>query len=210
MFNDIWQIATGIPLLLCSVLALSLITERALFLWRQKDLSQADYETALEHIAAAETEKAITELVTAAPFYSQALTLMEKEQASPKAARDEQVSTLMVMFNGRLRQRLNGLATIASLAPMLGLLGTIIGLMRAFQKIGEHSGPVEPSLVANGLWQALSTTAAGIIIAAFCILAHSLFSSKIKKMMTRSQFILNRLSQLMQKHDKNTDNEEQK
>ena len=87
-------------------------------------------------------------------------------------------------------------------------IGTIIGLMRAFQKIGEHAGPVEPSLVANGLWQALSTTAAGIIIAAFCILAHSIFSSKIKKMMTRSQFILNRLSQLMQKQNQHTDSKE--
>lgn len=208
MFNDIWQIATGIPLLLCSIVALSLITERVVFLLRQKDLTQDDYETTLKYIAATETDTAINVLVNAKPFYEQALALMEKEKESPKALRDEQVSTLMVMFNGRLRQRLNGLATIASLAPMLGLLGTIIGLMRAFQKIGEHAGPVEPSLVANGLWQALSTTAAGIIIAAFCILAHSIFSSKIKKMMTRSQFILNRLSQLMQKQNQHTDSKE--
>jgi len=208
MFNDIWQIATGIPLLLCSIVALSLITERVIFLLRQKDLTQDDYETTLKHIAATETDTAINVLINAKPFYEQALALMEKEKESPKALRDEQVSTLMVMFNGRLRQRLNGLATIASLAPMLGLLGTIIGLMRAFQKIGEHAGPVEPSLVANGLWQALSTTAAGIIIAAFCILAHSIFSSKIKKMMTRSQFILNRLSQLMQKQNQHTDSKD--
>ena len=208
MFNDIWQIATGIPLLLCSIVALSLITERVIFLLRQKDLTQDDYETTLKYIAATETDTAINVLVNAKPFYEQALALMEKEKESPKALRDEQVSTLMVMFNGRLRQRLNGLATIASLAPMLGLLGTIIGLMRAFQKIGEHAGPVEPSLVANGLWQALSTTAAGIIIAAFCILAHSIFSSKIKKMMTRSQFIFNRLSQLMQKQNQHTDSKD--
>lgn len=198
---DIWQIATGIPLLLCSVVALSLIIDRAIFFMRQKDISQTDYEHALEKISDAELDKTLDHLITKKPFYHKALLLMQKEQYSEKSQRDEQVSTLMVMFNSRLRQRLGALVTIASLAPMLGLLGTIVGLMRAFQRIGEHSGPVEPSLVANGLWQALSTTAAGLIVAVFCVLAHALFASKVKKMLTRSQVLLNSLSQLM--HQRN-------
>ena len=194
---DIWQIATAVPLLLCSIVALSLIVDRAIFLLRQKDLSQKDYEQALELISDAELNKAMDQLLSKQAFYQRALLLMKKEQDSEKSIREEQVSTLMVMFNSRLRQRLSGLVTIASLAPMLGLLGTIIGLMRAFQSIAQHSGPVEPSLVANGLWQALSTTAVGLIIAVFCVFAHALFASKVKKMLTRSQFLLNSLSQLM-------------
>ncbi|MEL0628863.1 MotA/TolQ/ExbB proton channel family protein [Psychromonas aquatilis] len=202
MFNNIWHIATGVPLLLCSVIAISLIIEKAIFLLRQKDITQVEYENILEMISTSKLEQAIDELINLKPFYCKALLLMKKEQHSDKDVRDEQVSTLMVMFNSRLRQRVSGLVTVASLAPMLGLLGTIIGLMRAFQKIGEHAGPVEPSIVANGLWQALSTTAAGLVIAVFCVLAHAIFTSKIKKMLTRSQFLLNSLSQLMQQRNK--------
>lgn len=201
MNHDIWQIATAIPLLLCSIIALSLIAERAFYLLRQKDLTQQEYEQALELLSRAEINEAMDNLITKQPFYAKALEVMKAQQKTEKCLRDEQVSTLMVMFNSRLRQRLSGLVTVASLAPMLGLLGTIVGLMRAFRSIAEHAGPVEPALVANGLWQALSTTAGGLIIAVFCILAHALFSSRIKKMLTRSQFILNRLSQLMQQRE---------
>lgn len=202
MFEDIWQLATGVPLLICSIVALSLIIERTLFLAKQKDLPQNKYESALTHIANARPEEATQEILQSKPFYAQALELMKAESLSEKFVRDEHVSTLMILFNSRLRQRLSGLVTIAALAPMLGLLGTIIGLMRAFRNIGEHVGPVEPSLVANGLWQALSTTAAGMVIAVICILTHAIFLSKIKRMLTRSQFILNSLSQAMQQKNR--------
>lgn len=207
MFQDIWQLATGIPLLLCSVIALSLIVERALFLSRQKDLSQKTYEQVLTYIAHTRTDDATREVLQRKPFYYQALELMQNESTGDKTVRDEHVSTLMILFNSRLRQRLSGLVTIAALAPMLGLLGTIIGLMRAFRSIGEHAGPVEPSLVANGLWQALSTTAAGLVIAVFCILMHAIFVSKIKRMLTRSQFLLNSLSLAMQQKQRETESE---
>lgn len=201
MLYDSWQIATAIPLLLCSIAALSLIVERILFLMRQKDVPQQVYEKALSEIAEMSPENAIDQLTEVTPFYHQALILMKEEQDADKSMRDDQVSTLMFMYSSRLRRRMSGLVTIAALAPMLGLLGTIVGLMRAFRSIGEHAGPVEPSLVANGLWQALTTTAAGLVIAVLCILAHALLVSKVKRMLARSQFLLNTLSQTMyQKH----------
>lgn len=198
MFDDVWQVATGIPLLLCSVVALSLIIERILFLVRQRDLTQNEYQSALSLIAETQSDEAMEQVIAKSPFYNQAILLMKKERLSDKSVRDDHISTLMVMFHSRFRQRLSGLVTIAALAPMLGLLGTIIGLMRAFRSIGEHAGPVEPSLVANGLWQALSTTAAGLVIAVVCILTHAIFVSRIKKTLTQSQFLLNSLSQAIQ------------
>lgn len=194
---DIWQIATGIPLLLCSIAALSLILDKGLFLMKQRDLSTENYETALTLIAESNVQVALEKTINAEPYYQQALVLMKKEQRFEKSLRDDQISTLMVKFTSRLRRRLSGLVTVAALAPMLGLLGTIVGLMRAFKNIGAHAGPVEPSLVANGLWQALTTTAAGLVIAIICILAHALFVSKIRNMLTRSQYLLNTISQAL-------------
>ncbi len=106
MFEDLWQLATGVTLLFCSIVALSLIIERTLFLAKQKDLPQNKYESALTHIANARPEEATQEILQSKPFYTQALELMKVESLSEKSVRDEHVSTLMILFNSRLRQRL--------------------------------------------------------------------------------------------------------
>ncbi len=59
---------------------------------------------------------------------------------------------------------LNTLGTIASISPLLGLLGTVSGMIRVFASIGQH-GPGDPSLLAGGIAEALITTASGLIVA---------------------------------------------
>jgi len=202
MIKDTLQLVTGIPLLLCSIAALSLIAERAFFFFRLKDLSNKEYEKVLALLINKELLPALMLLERKPLFYTLALEKLKEEQHSSKQERDTEVSSLLALLFNKLKQRLSGLVTIASLSPMLGLLGTIVGLMRAFKSIGETTGPVEPSLVANGLWQALSTTAIGLIIAVVCIFAHAIMVSNIRKKLTRSQQIMNQLSQLMHKQRK--------
>jgi biopolymer transport protein ExbB len=60
---------------------------------------------------------------------------------------------------------IRGLEVIASITPLLGLLGTVIGMVQAFNKVAEHEGIVDPSLLAGGIWEALLTTAAGLSVA---------------------------------------------
>ncbi len=70
------------------------------------------------------------------------------------------------------------LTAIATLAPILGFLGTVTGMIRAFQAIAV-AGEVEPSLVAAGISEALITTATGLIIAAPVAFFYAVFSSRI-------------------------------
>jgi len=60
---------------------------------------------------------------------------------------------------------LRPLGAIAHLAPLLGLLGTVLGMIEAFQKIGGSNGQPSPALLAGGIWEALLTTAFGLIVA---------------------------------------------
>ena len=60
---------------------------------------------------------------------------------------------------------LRPIGAIAHLAPLLGLLGTVLGMIQAFQKIGVSANQVSPALLAGGIWQALLTTAFGLIVA---------------------------------------------
>jgi len=70
------------------------------------------------------------------------------------------------------------LATIANVAPMLGFLGTVIGMIFAFASI-EAAGQVDPTLVASGIKVALITTAAGLTIAIPVNVAYNYFVSRI-------------------------------
>ena len=57
------------------------------------------------------------------------------------------------------------LRIIGAISPVLGLLGTIFGIISAFQIISLQAGPISPSMIAQGLWEAMLTTAAGLCIA---------------------------------------------
>jgi biopolymer transport protein ExbB len=60
---------------------------------------------------------------------------------------------------------MRGLEATVQAAPMLGLLGTVVGMIDAFGRLAEASGGVDPTALANGIWTALSTTAVGLAIA---------------------------------------------
>lgn len=71
------------------------------------------------------------------------------------------------------------LGIIAQAAPLLGLLGTVTGLVRAFMRIEELSGMVNPSDLAGGIWEALLTTVVGLVIGIPALVAHNYFSSRL-------------------------------
>lgn len=79
----------------------------------------------------------------------------------------------------RLTRGLRPLATIAQVAPMLGLLGTVTGMIIAFGEI-SRLGTGDPSVVANGVGQALITTAAGLIVAIPVIMGQSYLASRVE------------------------------
>jgi biopolymer transport protein ExbB len=81
----------------------------------------------------------------------------------------------------KMERSLRGLATVAALAPLLGLLGTVIGMIRAFMVIEGQGTSVSPVLLAGGIWEALLTTAAGLTVAIPCLLFHNLFQGRIEQ-----------------------------
>ncbi|MBS8227991.1 MotA/TolQ/ExbB proton channel family protein [Vannielia litorea] len=64
-------------------------------------------------------------------------------------------------------RRMNALEAVVQAAPMLGLLGTVVGMIEAFGRLSQAEGAVDPSVLAGGIWTALITTAVGLAIAIF-------------------------------------------
>ncbi|KNX43374.1 Biopolymer transport protein ExbB [Roseovarius tolerans] len=81
----------------------------------------------------------------------------------------------------RLERGFRFLDTVAQVAPLLGLFGTVLGMIEAFQALQSAGAQVDPSLLAGGIWVALLTTAAGLAVAMPASVVLSWFESRIAK-----------------------------
>lgn len=80
-----------------------------------------------------------------------------------------------------LEKRTNILASIAGIAPMLGFFGTVTGMIKAFQQIENLQGNVNPSVLAEGIWEALLTTAFGLAVGILAYFAYNFLLSRINR-----------------------------
>jgi len=87
----------------------------------------------------------------------------------------------------KVEARLRLLAAIAHLAPLVGLLGTVIGMVVAFASIQALQGTVKPADLAGGIWEALLTTVFGLLVAIPCMAAFHAFESHSDRISRRMQ-----------------------
>ncbi|HUT79206.1 MAG TPA: MotA/TolQ/ExbB proton channel family protein [Polyangia bacterium] len=80
----------------------------------------------------------------------------------------------------RMERYIEAMGTIASVEPLLGLLGTVIGMIQVFQQVvlTARQGAVDPGQLANGIWQALITTAAGLSVAIIAFVGYRYLLSR--------------------------------
>ncbi|WP_053005754.1 MotA/TolQ/ExbB proton channel family protein [Kiloniella spongiae] len=83
-----------------------------------------------------------------------------------------------------LESGLSVIALIAALSPLLGLLGTVIGMISAFQALESAGNNVDPSLLSGGIWEALLTTALGLVVAMPAMVLHALLKSAAYQQLT--------------------------
>ena len=79
-----------------------------------------------------------------------------------------------------LETYLRGLEVIANLSPLMGLLGTVLGMIGAFAKLEAAGAKVDPALLAGGIWEALLTTAFGLVIAIPALAAYYMFEGQVE------------------------------
>lgn len=164
------------PLLFCSLLSLTLIIERLIFWIREErkrdekllmkfmDLIEKNDFTAAKDLTKDTHDYVIRVLVCG--IVHRDFSLRDALQMSADTE------------TGRMRKYLPILDTMITLAPLLGILGTVIGIIRSFNMLGAI-GVENPGMVTAGIGQALITTAFGLIIAIFALIPFNYFQSKI-------------------------------
>ncbi|MEJ5350516.1 MAG: MotA/TolQ/ExbB proton channel family protein [Melioribacteraceae bacterium] len=98
---------------------------------------------------------------------------------------------------GKLEKGLSILATISGIAPLLGFLGTVTGMIGAFMKIQELQGSANPADLAGGIWEALITTAFGLIVGIPALAFYNYFVSAINKLVMDIELITNDIIDLL-------------
>ncbi len=169
-----------VGLLACSFVALTVVFDRLLFWWRlerRRDRRRVDavletcqhgrWQEALE--VAAGCEDFVVRVLACGIVHRQfSLT------AALEAAAAQEVK--------RMQRHMAVLDTLITVAPLLGILGTVTGIIASFDVLGQH-GVAQPQAVAAGIGQALVTTAAGLVVAIGSLVPYNLFHSRIEAAM---------------------------
>ncbi len=168
-----------IPILLCSVVALAIFLERLIHFSRIRIRSFGLVKNVAKHVRDGEPARAI-ELARGsespmARILASALEVIDNDR--------ETFETVVVHSTGEevreLSRYLQVLATIGSIAPLLGLLGTVVGMIKAFMVIQQMGGKVNAAVLAGGIWEAMLTTALGLAVALPTMVVHSYLVSRV-------------------------------
>lgn len=170
-------------LLFCSVLAGALFLERALY-FHQISLRVGEFLSGLSNLIRhqrwAEAQMECASVSTPVTRVLHAAVLRHGASREELKAVVQEAGQLEVP---KLERRLGMLAAIGLTAPLLGLLGTVIGMIDVFGNIASQSGFGTSSDIASGIYQSLLTTAAGLIVSVPSALAYAFLSAKVNALM---------------------------
>ena len=88
----------------------------------------------------------------------------------------------------KLEKNLSLLATISGAAPMIGFLGTVTGMIRAFISIAQEEGAVSPKLLSAGIYEAMITTAAGLFVGIIAYLGYNYLVTRVQKVVHNMEY----------------------
>jgi biopolymer transport protein ExbB len=184
-----WLRAGGplmVPLALVAALALLLAAERAWTLYGRNGRFAARGEAVLERALADDLEAARALVWRSTGIVPRVLEACLAQLPRGQAAVEDAVEETLLRETPRLERFMNGLAVLAGVAPLLGLLGTVTGIIHTFGVIREV-GNANPELMAGGISEALITTEAGLIIAVPILLLHGLFRGRLERLIATAE-----------------------
>jgi biopolymer transport protein ExbB len=200
-FEIIWE--GGIlmwPILMCSVVAVAITIERFITL-RRASIDTHEFMDTMRQVVRQNRMQEAIEICdeTDAPVARIMKAGILKHNRS-KADIREAIDDAGHLEVPRLERYLSALATCANIAPLLGLLGTVAGMIRAFAEIQYKQGQVNPSDLAGGINNALVTTAAGLTVAIPTLVLYNYFVGRVENMVLEMEISSTELLDLLTRH----------
>ena len=170
------------PILLCSIFALAIILEKFWHLNKIKIDTQKFLGNILDRIKRHEIKEALQACDNTKNPIAHILKAGILKYDRTRDQIKEAIEDASLYEIPKLEKNLSILATIAHISPLLGLLGTVTGMVRCFQTIQAKATsfhPVSPGDLAGGIWEALLTTVAGLIVAIPAFVTYNYLVSRI-------------------------------
>jgi biopolymer transport protein ExbB len=176
-----------------SVVGLVIFAERALFLHRCQIRSTAFLDGIKNILGKRRLMEAVTVCEEtpgpAAAIVKAALLHHDAGEQKLRLAVQEAALTEIPI----LERRVSALAAIAQAAPLVGLLGTVLGMMATFQAFSQGGNYAVPAALAGGMWQALLTTAGGMAVGVLAHLAHHFLRGRVRALVRDMEWVANEI-----------------
>jgi len=174
------------PIILCSILAFTIVVERFLTL-REKKIAPVNLVEQIIKLHQKQriTSEAIEKLYNNSPL-GRILASGLRNMNSQREVMKESIEEEGRQVAQDLERFLNTLGTIASITPLLGLLGTVIGMIKVFTVI-TSLGVGDPKILADGISEALLTTAAGLSVAIPTVMFYRFFRGRVDELLLKME-----------------------
>jgi biopolymer transport protein ExbB len=191
-----------IPILACSLISVSLILERFFSLRRARAYSKDLMDNIREILKNNRVADAITLCEETGGPLAFILKAGLLKQGLPRVEIREAIEDAGLLVVPSLERYLSVLATIANVAPLLGLLGTVVGMTEAFMVIQSHGGAVTPGDLAGGIGTALLTTVWGLIVAIPTLVAYNYFVTQVDNMVWEMEILSSELLDILSEKER--------
>ena len=175
-----------VPILLCSVIALAIVGERFWSLRPARVIPPALVAQVLHLQRHGQLDPQKIQAVRASSPLGEILVAGLLQQRHSREVMKERIEESGRQVTLQLERYLNTLGTIATITPLLGLLGTVVGMIRVFAAISAQ-GVGNPTALAGGISEALITTAAGLLVAIPSLMFYRYFRGRVDELVLRME-----------------------
>jgi biopolymer transport protein ExbB/TolQ len=192
-------VAMWFNLLVVSTVTLAVIIERIIVLAFSLNLNAGPFMEQIQKLVLSGNTDRAVKLCGAAPNAALARVIRAGLTRAPRG--DQEVSRALeeavLEVTPAISKRISSLWSLANVATLVGLIGTITGLIRTFRSLGAALPEQKAQLLSAGIAEAMNNTAFGLTIAVTCIVAHLLLSSKAKAMVEEVEYNALRLENML-------------
>ena len=185
-----------VPIIACSVISLAIIGERFWSLSSKKITPAQLVSSVWKLHKANQLDKSRVHSLSVSSPLGRVLAAGIMNQSHGREIMKESIEEAGRQVVHELEKYLNTLGTIASITPLLGLLGTVIGMIKVFAAIMEY-GVGDPSVLAGGISQALITTAAGLTVAIPTLMFYRYFRGRVDELVIKMEDEAVRMLEMM-------------
>lgn len=183
------------PIILCSVIGTTIFIER--LFWYRHNLKR---QKLINHLCGLleksdffGAKKVLLDNTEPHQYCLSSVENLLTEAFNIKELNQDAVETVLMHGVDRevklLSRYLGTLATLANISPLLGLLGTVIGMIKAFSVVEDMGGRVNASILAGGIWEAMLTTAFGLTVAILLIIFHSILVGHLNRLQSHLESV---------------------